>query len=174
VLSKEGDFEDGDKVGEWKYYDLEGVFYLLYTFNKGVLTDAKLVGEANGYYEYMSEYKDEAHSFSPVIEYKSSEEYKETEDLIRKNFEILKSTASSENRSLLCPFTMLWISNCPYLGKFNVYMNKFMTDYSFLEKDYKYQAQMLQMYMLGLGAYILENKGQIKNITEYHETAYLL
>jgi hypothetical protein len=42
-----------------------------------------------------------------------------------------------------------------------------------IEKSYKYSSFMTKMYILGLGAYLLENNGKINDLNKFHETGAL-
>jgi hypothetical protein len=170
VLRASGPYTNGKKNGVWKTFNTEGVQYLKQTFENDVLTGIELLNKAKGFYEYYSEEDSTVrYTLVPSVSYKTAEEYKLTEPLIKDNFKFLETCI---NQSVFQPdyqYTLIWLTNCPYAGKMTVNLSHFMKDYTTdLERSYDYYPQMTKMYMIGLGKYLLEHNGKVESPAEYH------
>ena len=173
-LRMDGNYLDDNKNGDWKIYTISGQYYLKYSYEKGLLIKVELLDDSNGYVEYFTDANEGEHSLTPYIGFNTPSEYKVTEELIRKNIKLLQSSTDFSVRSILYPFTLIWLTNCPYLGRFEVNVSKFMIDYTQkIDQSYKYHSFMTQMYTLGLAAYFFENAGNIKDKVAFHESGAL-
>ncbi|MFI5171685.1 MAG: toxin-antitoxin system YwqK family antitoxin [Chitinophagales bacterium] len=170
-LRMSGNYISGSKSGEWKVYNLEGVYYLLQTYKEGNLSAIKLIDKSNGMYQYFSTVDSQnKFSLTPFVDYSTAEEFKLVEPLVKENLKYLQSCTDLNQFYLVYPFTMIYLTSNPTLGKFVVNTTPFMVEYSKVEESYKYSSIMTSMYMLGLGAYFLEHQGQIDDLNKYHES----
>lgn len=162
----------GNKSGNWKVYNIEGKYYLQQTYSNDNLTAIDLIDKSKGLYEYFTEVDSTGnYSIRPFIGYKTNEEYKLTEPLIRDNIKFLQSCTDANTFQINYAYTLIWLTNCPYVGKFAINATKFMVDHTTeIEKSYKYSSLMTKMYILGLGLYLLDNNGKINNLSEFHES----
>lgn len=167
-----GTLTNGKKNGIWKIYNLDGQFYLQQSYNNDVLTGLDLIDKSKGLYEYFTEIDSTGkYSIIPFIDYETNEEFKLSEPLIKNNITFLQTCTDPNNFSINYAYTLIWLSNCPYIGKFAINTTKFMVDYvTEIEKSYKYSSEMTKMYILGLGSYLLDNKGKINSLSKFHES----
>lgn len=189
VVEKEGDIKDDQKTGQWKYNysdgtaktsgiytndekqgewtinEIGGKPYLKETYKNGKLVKLDLLHNKGIYYEYYSTFDSTGKSsISPILDYTTDEEYKLTEPYIRKNVQFLETDTKLDDIDLVYGFTLLWLTNCPYLGKFGVYMNKYVLDFPLkIEESYEFKLLMFKLYTIGLGKYSLDNYGNEKD-----------
>jgi antitoxin component YwqK of YwqJK toxin-antitoxin module len=168
-LRKEGAYANGYEDGVWKIYNLDEVYYLKYTYKNKLLSKAELIDDSKGYYEYFNDPDGTENSINPYFYYRQTEEFKATEHLIKKNIELLQTSVDFNVQNVIYPFTLLWVTNCPYLGKFEIYVGRFMLDYTTLDKSYKYAPLMTKMYTMGLASYFLDHGGNTSDNIAFHE-----
>jgi len=166
-----GSYINGLKNGVWKISNIEGEYYLQQKYKDDILISIELIDKSKGLYEYFTEIDSIGnYNITPYISYKTSEEYKLVEPLIRNNINYLKTCTDFNVLQIDYAYTFLWLTNCPYLGKFAIGATKFMADYTTkIEKSYKYSPLMMKMYLLGLGKYFLDNNGKINDMNKFHE-----
>ena len=189
-LKVEGKIENDDKVGTWKYYYSNGNLrtkgsyinnlkdgdwtihtlsektYLKFTYKKDVLVKTSFMDASEGYYQVLTDLKegDKDESLTPFIDYQKKSEFIATHQLIKKNIEYLKKSHDMESYDLIAMYTLLWVSNNPNLGKFDVHANAFMIDLT------TNKTKMSQEYLVGLAIYKFENSG-INNWDKAHLAA---
>jgi len=174
-LRTTGSYIAGSTSGIWKTYNLDGEYYLQQNYKDNQLIGIKLIDNSKGLYEYYTEIDSIGKiNIIPFIGYDTDKEYKLVEPLIKDNINFLQKCTDFNTFQINYPYTMIWLTNCPYMGKFEINATKFMVEYTTeIEKSYKYSSFMTKMYILGLGAYLLENNGKINDLNKFHETGAL-
>lgn len=166
-LRTKGNYLNGLREGEWITNTLSGKPHFKYTYKKDVIVKAEFIDAKEGYFQVLTDLKEEDkdEALTPFVNYSTKAEYRVMNNLIKRNIDILKNSPDAKSYGLISIYTLLWVSNNPNLGKFDIMANSFM-----MELTNEKAPKMAQTYMMGIAAYKFENKG-ISNWNKAHTAA---
>ena len=161
IKKMEGIYENDLREGNWKVSNLEGKEYLIQTYKLNKIIAINLLDDSKGLYEYETEIDSTNKiNIKPMFTYRSAEEFKVMEPYILKNIQYLQTCTDFVTFDITFQYTLLWLTNCPYLGRFEIVLNKFSIDHTTsIDKSYNYRPYITKVYYLGLGKYFIESNG---------------
>ncbi|MCF8297407.1 MAG: hypothetical protein K9J13_07700 [Saprospiraceae bacterium] len=175
-IISEGSFIKGLKDGIWKIYSLDGELLATKIYELTLLKEIILVDNKNKlFYEYEVEIDDFGkESITPFMLKGTSQEYKLYEEFMRNNLDYIKKNPTDKLTDILTFYTQLWVSSCPYYGKFIIMVNKFIYDYTSFQ-DYKYKRIFNLCLIAGNCNYFIDkgNKEYDKSESQLYIAEYM-